>query len=123
MKVFNVKAKKIISPISGVIAKQFIKVGEQVTSGAKAFEVITLNPLYIEIDVEAPKAQMLKLGDKIEFTTELHGGRQFQANLYYKSPVIDKSSGTVKIKLNLKNKLLSEGNYELKPGTLIKLSI
>jgi membrane fusion protein (multidrug efflux system) len=119
----NVENKSIISPIDGVVTKSYIKVGENIGSGQQAYEVILFDELTIDLYVQAKYAKELKLGIDLPFVNELDSQAKFLGKISYISPAIDKTSGTIKIKLKLQNVKNDSGTYLLKPGVMVKVSI
>jgi membrane fusion protein (multidrug efflux system) len=118
----NLDAKKIISPIDASIARRMIKVGESISPGQEVFELVDMDNLIIDLNIDAQKSKNLKVGNNLDFTTEFHPNKNFQAKIKYIGQSLDKSSGTISVKLTLKNKKI-KGTYELKPGTMIKVKI
>jgi len=123
LKSYNLRSTKVVSPISGVVTKQFIKRGEMVGSGEKIFEVINLGKLIIELDIAAKAASKLKQGQRLLFTTELDAKDSFNGMISYIAPVVDKTSGTVRVRLNLPNPRSKQGAYRLKPGTMVNVKL
>jgi len=122
LKDYNFNNTRVTAPFEGVITKRFIKQGETVKSGDETFEVMQLHELVIELDIEAPAAAKLKNEQLLEFTTELHGKRSFQAQIYHIGPVIDKASGTIKVRLRLDN-IKENEKFVLMPGTMVNIKL
>jgi len=122
LKHFNLKTKKITTPIRGTIARRYIKVGENISSGIEAFEVVQADKLNINLDIDAKLTQNLSIGDELEFVSELRK-KIHMAQIYFIGPTIDKSSGTINVKLRLDNPRLDDGTYMYKPGEMIWLNI
>ncbi len=58
------RKSQLTSPIDGVVAKIFLKVGESAEGGnLKAMTIIQLDPLLVEVPVPLAQAQKLKPGD------------------------------------------------------------
>lgn len=122
LKKINLFAKSFIAPIDGIIAKRYVKIGETVSTGEKSFEIINMNELVIDLDVEAKKTTKLKLGDNLGFRSELHPDKSFKASIFHIGPVLDKASGTIKVRLSLENQRL-DNNYLFKPGTMVHVNL
>lgn len=122
LKKINLSSKSFIAPIEGIVAKRYIKLGETVSTGEKSFEIINMNELVIDLDVEAKKTTQLKLGDHLDFESELHPEKNFEALIFHIGPVLDKASGTIKVRLSLQNQRLEE-NYLFKPGTMVHVKL
>lgn len=119
LKQYNLKNTQVISPISGLITHRFLKYGETVSSGAQAYEVIQMDELILELDVDAMRVKDLKSGQIVPFTSPLNPGQVFTATVSYVGSVLDKTSGTIRVKLRLKNRITKDGKYELMPGTMV----
>jgi membrane fusion protein (multidrug efflux system) len=122
LRTINLESKRIISPIDGIIARRMIKLGESVSTGQEIFEVVNMDDLVIDLDIDAKKIQNLKFGDLLSFTTELHPKQIFSAKITYVGKSLDKSSGTINVKLALTNTKV-QGKYKLKPGTMVRVKI
>lgn len=122
LKKYNLDSKNIVSPFDGTVARSYLRLGESVSSGAKAFDVVQMKKLEIELDVDAKNAIGLKAGDKLNFRTELHK-KYFEAEVSYVGKTLEKASGTIRVRLSLQNKTNDKGQYELLPGTLVKVNL
>jgi RND family efflux transporter MFP subunit len=123
LKDYYLKTKKIVSPISGTITRKYIKVGESLSNGAKAFEVIQFEELIIDLYIHGKYAFELQKGANLDFTNELKKEQIFQGKVIFIGPVLDKASGTVHVKLSLKNPRLENGEFLLTPGTTVRVKI
>ena len=119
LKKYNLENTQITSPIEGIVAHQFIKKWETVKSGEKVYEVILPDELIIELDIAAKISVNLKKDQSLSFTTEFDKKKKYQAQIYYISRMIDKSSGTIKVKLKIDNKK----ELNLMPGALVSFEL
>lgn len=123
LKDYNLKTKKFIAPIDGTLTRKYIKIGENVSSGAKSFEIIQYDELIIDLHIQAKYMDGLKLGKKVKFVQELDDSQTFYGDVYFIGPVLDKASGTINVKLKLNNPKDKTGNFILRPGMTVKVSI
>ncbi len=121
LKELSLANKKITAPIDGIVTERFIKSGETVSMGEKVFKIVQLENLIIETHAEAKDVSKFSIGQEVQFVTELYKEEIFSAKISYISPVVDASSGTVKIRALLKNKQLPDKTYQLKPGILVTI--
>jgi RND family efflux transporter MFP subunit len=119
LKNYNLKTRYIVSPISGVVARSYIKKGEYVSSGNKAFDIVQPENLIIDLHVDAAVIKKIKEGDKLPFKSELHS-QSYQAVVTYIGPILDKASGTVNVKLKLNNPLTAN-KYLFHTGEMVKI--
>ncbi len=117
LKLLDLETKKITTPIAGVIARIFIKVGENISSGEKVSEVVSPEKLLIELDVDAHLLGELKVGKSLPFSTELDKQR-YLAEIFFVGEILDKASGTIHVKLKVDN-----SKNLLKPGSMVKVSL
>ncbi|MBF0363143.1 MAG: efflux RND transporter periplasmic adaptor subunit [Oligoflexia bacterium] len=123
LKLYSFNNTRITSPIDGLISKQNIKEWATVNSGELTYEVIKPESLVIELDIGINKSRKLKIGQSLKFKTEYEKNKNYDATVFFVGNVIDKASGTVKIKLKLENKMINQNDWELKPGSLVQLEI
>ena len=123
LKKYNLEAKNITSPIAGIVAKNYINEGENISNGAKAFEVIQYNELVIDLYIQAKYSEKFKKGDYLTFQQETNKTEKFKGEVFFISPVLDKSSGTFHLKLRIKNSKDQKGRHILKPGAMVKVFI
>lgn len=123
LKEYSYIITRVMSPINGIITKKYFDKGETVSVGDKVFEVVQIDSLIIEINVPSVLSAKLSIGQELSFKTDLQKDQKFKAAITYISPVIDPASGTVKVRLSLKNTLLAEKTYLHKPGTLVSVEL
>lgn len=123
LKKYNLDNKNISTPIDGIIAKNYIKEGENIPNGAKAFEVIQYDELVIDLYIHAKYIEKFKEGDFLKFYQEIDKKTSHMGEIFFVSPVLDKSSGTVHLKLKIRNKKDKNGRLLLKPGAMVKVTV
>lgn len=98
---------KIIAPISGVIARRYAKVGQLITefSSKALFHVVSQQ--YLEAVINLPEHQLSRA--KVGQTAYLNfaGMPQLQARIIRISPVVDATTGTVRVTIGVQNDDLS----------------
>lgn len=108
----NIKA-----PISGIVDKVFLKVGELAAPGMPAVNVINLGNMEVEVNVPETYLGKVKIGStiKVEFPTL---NKEIDAKVKSVSQSISSSNRTFTVVASIPNK---EG--ELKPNLLAKVKI
>lgn len=119
---------KIRAPISGVIYKKHINIGETISVGQDLYEIVNPKDLYLDINIYANSADELKVGDFLSFNTVISNGidgkSQFKGKIIFKSPVIDPSSGTVHIRLAIDNQIAKDNiGFILRPGDMAEVNL
>ena len=123
LKEYHFSNTQIVSPIDGIISKKYFDQGETVSTGDKVFEVVQLDRLVIEMNVPSELADQIKKGDKLQFNTDKNRDRKLESEVSYISPIVDAASGTIKVRLSVKNSQNPDHTYVLRPGMLTLVEI
>jgi membrane fusion protein, multidrug efflux system len=109
---------EIRAPIGGIVSARFIKVGNQIVPGAQAFRITQMDTLHAQIYV--PERDIHKLAPKqaASVTVDAWPGKEFGGSILRVNPVVDASSGTVKVTV-----AMAPGQPELKPGMFGRVEI
>lgn len=94
--------RTIVSPIKGVVMEKYKSAGEYVEN-EPLMRVAQLDPLHIEIIVEADYWGRLIPGQQAKVTPEFTGIEQKVATIERIDPVVDSASGTFRVQLRLPN--------------------
>lgn len=108
----------ITSPIGGVVAERMIKVGNMVVPNQTTFRVTDLDPLLAPLHVPERQAGKLQVGQQATITVDAVPGAQFAGSVERLSPVVDPSTGTVKVTVGV-----HDASRQLKPGMLARIGI
>ncbi len=110
----QVARTQILSPLSGIIVKRSVSVGEQVdgTSAQPIVEVASLSE--IEFLANAPAAYLAKMrpGQPVECVTEALPGKKLSGRIVAISPAVDPSTGVGLVRVRVPN-----------PGGLLRLGV
>ncbi|MDD6173156.1 MAG: efflux RND transporter periplasmic adaptor subunit [Elusimicrobia bacterium] len=106
------------STINGVIGKTYLDPGANVTRSTPVAMVVNQENVRVVIDVPERYIGKIRLGQEASFTVEAFGNREFKAQVYKISPVVDAQSRVVTVELKADN---SEGS--LKSGMFAKVKL
>ena len=109
---------RVRAPVSGVISKRSVKLGDRIGASTKLYEMVNLSRLIAYVHVPGQGMHNLALGQPALVTTDFLPGTQFQGKILRISPVVDPGSGTFKVTLELKSK-----NRLLRPGMFVNAHI
>jgi RND family efflux transporter MFP subunit len=100
-----VEKLKLLSPISGVVADEFLKAGENAEGGnMKLVRIVQLDPLWVEVPVPTARARKLAKGDPATATFNIDGKDQDRVGkVAAVSPVGDAASETILVRLEVPN--------------------
>ena len=106
------------APIEGVVAERFIKVGNTLNPNDKTFHVTTLKPLIIYLYAPEKEYRKIRPGQQSMVEVDALKGQPFPAIVARISPIIDPTSGTFKVTIEIDD---PSGN--LKPGMFGRVHI
>jgi RND family efflux transporter MFP subunit len=108
----------IISPISGILIKKQIELGEYVNIGSPVVTIVDISKLKIKLNVSEANVYQLKQGDKAIITTDVYPGVKFEGNISFISSQGD-DSHNYPVEIVISN----NSKYPLKSGTFANVVI
>ena len=109
---------KLRAPFDGVIAAREIRVGETAGGGARAFQVVDLNRLSVVASLPERDMGKVKVGQRVSLVSAYDTERSANGAVARLSPVIDATSGTFRVTVNL-----DAGQETLRPGQFVEVNI
>jgi len=92
------------STLTGVIGRTFLDAGANVTRNTPIALVVNQETVRILVEIPERFVGKIHLGQRAVFTIEAYNGRQFEAEVYKISPVVDTQSRVVAAELKADNK-------------------
>jgi membrane fusion protein (multidrug efflux system) len=108
----------ITAPIAGVVSERMIKVGNMVNTTEPAFVVTAMDPILATLHVPERELARLRPGQPAILRADAMPGEQFVGRVARISPVIDATSGTFRVTVEL-----SDSSGQLRPGMFGRFSI
>ncbi len=105
----------IYSPIGGVVIHKNAQEGMYVDTGTRIYTVADLSQVWVQLDAYESDLMWLRIGQKVEFTTESYPGEAFMGTIAFIDPVLTQTTRTVKIRVNAPNP-----DMKLKPGMFVR---
>jgi membrane fusion protein, multidrug efflux system len=101
----QVARTRITSPISGVVVKRFINVGEQVdgTASQPIFEIGNFDPIELTATLQASMVQYVHEGENAEMKVDAFGNTIFPAKVVALLPKIDANTNAVTARIQTPN--------------------
>jgi membrane fusion protein, multidrug efflux system len=109
---------QVRAPISGVVARRHIRLGNTISVNEPAFQVTELDPLIAYIHIPEREFRRLEPGQAAELTLDAIPGQRFQAKVQRISPVVDPVTGTFKVTMEVPDQ-----GGRLKPGMFGRFNI
>jgi len=85
---------QIRAPFSGVVARRYVRQGQQVVKGDRLFWVTAEGPLRMRFTVPEKFVGVLKIGRQLALTVPDFPGKEYKAKVVELSPIVDPTSGT-----------------------------
>ncbi|MCP5108915.1 MAG: efflux RND transporter periplasmic adaptor subunit [bacterium] len=101
---------RITSPISGVVSKRYIKVGNKISTAQLAFSVVQIKEKIAVVNIPAQEREHIYLKQKTVIST---GTKEVTGQVKRMSPAIDPESGTFKVTVEVSDpkNLLAVGQF------------
>jgi RND family efflux transporter MFP subunit len=108
----------IASPMDGVVALRGVNVGDRVEnmgSGDPLFRIVDNRLLDLTVSVPSTQIAAVKVGQRLEFTTDALPGRTFTGKVMFINPAIDEASRSARVVAEVPNP-----DGALKGGAFVK---
>jgi membrane fusion protein, multidrug efflux system len=109
---------RILAPISGVIAKRSVKVGNLVTINQALFQIVDMEPLQAVLNVPERDLGTLKPGQSVHLRVDALPERDFDGTVARIAPVVDATSGTFRATCEFR-----DTTKTLKPGMFGRIDV
>lgn len=110
---------EIRAPIGGVVSQRFVKGGEAIQTATPLFEVVDMSQLISYLDRPQKELGLVEHAKTVLFTAEAYPDREFSADIDLVAPVVDRSTGSFKIRVRVRG----DDAAILRPGLFIRARI
>ena len=93
----------IKSPINGLVSKKYIKNGEFAQPGKQLFEIISINPLKVEISVPSQYLSQIKIGQPLDVKVDSLPDKVFKAKIIKINPQADQETRSIVLIAHINN--------------------
>jgi RND family efflux transporter MFP subunit len=109
---------RIVAPFDGVVARRYIRVGQQVALNDRLFWVTATAPLNVKFTLPQEFVGKLKVGDTVQVSAPFENGATHTATVTLISPVVDPASGTIELQAQV-----TGAPKELRPGMTVNINV
>lgn len=95
---------QIRAPFSGVVARRYVRQGQQVVKGDRLFWVTAEGPLGMRFTLPEKLIGRIQKGQVLPMITPDLPGQKYQVRVVQVSPVVDPASSTIEVKVELEGK-------------------
>src|SRR5690606_20494148 len=114
----DVSHTAIVAPISGVVSRRLIKVGNTVNTQAEAFVITSLDRLLAVLHVPERELAKLAVGQRALIGADAVSGQRFEGHVARISPVIEADTGTFRVTVEI-----DPGDKPLRPGMFARVDV
>lgn len=108
---------RVRAPFSGRIMRRLVDLGANVSPGVALFQIMDVDPMLVRVWVPANRLGRVAAGQKIWLKRDADGA-QLQAVTHLVSPMVDQTTGTVKITARV-----TSGPLDLRPGDFVEARV
>ena len=101
---------RVKAPFDAVVVERVVKLAQSVTANQKLLRISDFDPLLCPIQVPEKELSRLRAGQRAMVSVEAWPDEQFQARVLRISPIVDSTTGTIKVTLQV------SGRGKLSPG-------
>jgi membrane fusion protein (multidrug efflux system) len=109
---------EIRAPINGIVSQRLIKLGNMVKLDQSTFRITDFDPLWAILYVPEKEMNKLRIGYPARLAADAVPGSEFSGKILRISPVIDSSTGTFKVTVEVDDK-----TRRLRPGMFTRVQI
>jgi len=109
---------RILAPISGVIAKRSVKLGNLVQINQTLFQIVDMEPLQAVLNVPERDLDTLKAGQPVHLRVDALPDKNFEGTVARIAPVVDAASGTFRATCEFR-----DSTQTLKPGMFGRIDV
>ena len=95
---------QIRAPFSGVVARRYVRQGQQVAKGDRLFWVTAEGPLGMRFTLPEKFIGRIQKGKELPMTTPDLPGQRYKVRVLEVSPVVDPASSTIEVTVELEGK-------------------
>ena len=109
---------RIRAPFDGVVARRYVRLGQEIATGERLFWVTAVRPLRVKFTLPEGFIGRIKPGQVLDVSCLDDPGAKHAAKVIQVSPVVDPSSGTFEVLAQLLNP-----GRNLRPGMTASVSL
>lgn len=109
---------RIEAPISGVISRRMVKIGNLIQANEALFHIVDMDPLQVTLNVPEREFGTLKAGQPVNLAVDALPGKAFPGSVARIAPVVDAASGTFRVTCEFR-----DATRALKPGMFGRVDV
>jgi membrane fusion protein, multidrug efflux system len=118
----DIRNTQVAAPFSGTVTERFVNEGAFVSSGAQLFSVVDMKTLVARVYVPEKELDRIRVGQPAEIIGKAAQGRRGTGFVQRIAPVVDATTGTVKVTVALPETLVG-GEQGFLPGMYAEVTL
>jgi membrane fusion protein, multidrug efflux system len=118
----DIRNTQVAAPFSGTVTERFVNEGAFVSSGAQLFTVVDMKTLVARVYVPEKELDRIREGQPAEIVGKAAQGRRGTGFIQRIAPVVDPTTGTVKVTIALPEELVG-GERGFLPGMYAEVAL
>jgi membrane fusion protein (multidrug efflux system) len=114
----TIDRKTIRAPFSGILGIRKVNLGQYLPAGSPIVSNQSLNPIYVNVGIPQQAAVQVKVGHRLQVTTEDIAGKLFTGNITAIDSEVDETTRNIQVQATLSN---PEG--KLRPGMFVQVAL
>jgi len=114
----NLRYATITAPLNGIITQRMVEKGDLIRANTVLFKLADTEKLLARVYVPEKELGRIAVGSPARIQSEMYSGEQFSGVVDMIAPVVDPTTGTVKVTARI-----TEGREKLKPGMFCSVYI
>ncbi|MCH8524476.1 MAG: efflux RND transporter periplasmic adaptor subunit [Balneolales bacterium] len=110
-----VREVDLLSPSAGIILQRNVKSQDYVSAGTVMYEIADISRVWMDFEAWEQDVSWLNTGDVVSYTSTAHAGQTFAGRVAWIDPLVNASSRTVRVRMDVDN---ASGNW--KPDMLVR---
>ena len=108
----------VYATVNGTVTEKLVQEGDYVKQGQPLYKIANLNTVWAVFDAYESQISNLNVGQELKITANAYPDKEFSGKISFIDPLLNESSRTVKVRVELKNT-----NDMLKPGMFVQAEL
>ncbi|MCM8571019.1 efflux RND transporter periplasmic adaptor subunit [Gramella jeungdoensis] len=108
----------VYATVTGTVTEKLVQEGDYVKQGQPLYKIANLNTVWAVFDAYESQISNLNVGQELKITANAYPDKEFSGKISFIDPLLDESSRTVKVRVELKNT-----DDMLKPGMFVQAEL
>lgn len=119
----DVRNTRVNAPFSGTITERFVSEGGFVSSGAQLFSIVDFDTLVARVYVPEKELDRIRPGQPVDVVGKAAAGRKAEGKVERIAPIVDATTGTVKVTVALPNDAAKGQTQTFLPGMYAEVTL